>query len=220
MPNDQQPIEAVVFDLGGVLIDWNPRHLYRTLFPGDEAAMERFLAEICTPSWNGQLDAGRPWPAAIEELVAQYPESRDLIVAYRERWQEMLGGPIEASVAIHDELVDAGIPTYALTNWSAETFPIARARYPFLSRFRGIVVSGELGIVKPDPRIFRHLIDSFALRPPATVFVDDSPANVDSARVLGLRGIDFADPPALRRDLHELGLPIRPRGDAEESPAA
>jgi 2-haloacid dehalogenase len=208
-----------VFDLGGVLIDWNPRHLYRTLFPGDDEAMERFLAEICTPAWNAQLDAGRPWPAAIEELTGRYPESRDLIAAYRERWEEMLGGPIEASVVILDELVEAGVTTYALTNWSAETFPIARARYPFLSRFRGIVVSGELGIIKPDPRIFLHLLDTFDLRPEATVFIDDSDANVEAAREIGLRAIRFHDPPGLRRELRAQGLPVTAAGDVQEGAA-
>jgi 2-haloacid dehalogenase len=219
MPSDQPPVEAVVFDLGGVLIDWNPRHLYRTLFPGDDEAMERFLAEICTPAWNAQLDAGRPWPAAIEELTARHPESRELIAAYRERWEEMLGGPIEASVAILDELVEAGVTTYALTNWSAETFPIARARYPFLARFRGIVVSGELGIIKPDPRIFLHLMDTFDLRPEATVFIDDSGVNVDAAREVGLRAIRFRDPAGLRRELRSQGLPVAAAPDVQEGAA-
>jgi len=131
------PIDAVVFDLGGGLIDWNPRHLFRKLFPGDPHAMEHFLATVCTPEWNLQQDLGRPFAEGIALLESQHPERAPLIEAYRERWIEMLGGAVEGCVEILAELRERGVPLYALSNWSAETFPEARARFAFLSQFRG-----------------------------------------------------------------------------------
>lgn len=198
---------AVVFDLGGVCIDWNPRYLYRTLFDGDDAAMERFLAEVCSPDWNAQLDAGRPWAEAVDTLSRQYPESRSYIEAFHERWSEMLGGAIPGTVEILEALRDAGIPLFALSNWSAETFPIARPRYPFLEWFDGIVISGVEGIRKPDPRIYRLLLDRHGLRPETTVFVDDVAENVVAAEAIGMVGLLFRDGDGLRRDLAGLGLP-------------
>jgi 2-haloacid dehalogenase len=125
-------IRSVVFDLGGVLIDWNPRYLYRKLFGGDEAAMEHFLAHVCNNAWNLAQDGGRRWADAIDVLSAEHPHHRPMIAAYRERWEEMLNGPIHGTVDVLAELKDKGVPVYALTNWSAETFPIARERYDFL----------------------------------------------------------------------------------------
>ena len=200
------PPGAVVFDLGGVLIDWNPRYLYRQLFPGDEAAMEAFLAEVTTAEWNVQQDAGRPWEEAVEALAAEHPERRDLIAAYWLRWGEMLGGAIEPTVEILAQLRRTGIRLIALTNWSAETFPIARPRFAFLEWFEGIVVSGEVGVAKPDERIFRHLIERHALEPSSTLFIDDSEANVRTAASLGFRTIRFESPEQLRTHLVELGL--------------
>lgn len=199
-------IDAVVFDLGGVLIDWNPRYLYRQLFRGDDAAMERFLVEVVTPEWNLQQDAGRPWADAIELLAREHPDQRDLIVAYHERWPETLGGAIEESVGVLADLHDRPVRLFALTNWSAETFPTALERYDFLAWFEAIVVSGAVGLVKPDPGIFRHLIDRNRLSPASTVFVDDSPANVDAARRMGLVGLLFENPSQLRGDLVALGV--------------
>lgn len=199
-------LDAVVFDLGGVLIDWNPRYVYRSLFGGDEAAMERFLAEVCTPAWNMELDAGRPWREAVDMLADLHPEQRDLIIAYDERWPEMLGGPIEGTVEVLADLRRAGVRVAALSNWSAEKFPIARSRYPFLGWFETVVVSGEVGICKPDPRIYRHLLERTRLVPSSTVFVDDSAANVAAAAALGMTALRFQDPRWLRSDLEDLGL--------------
>jgi 2-haloacid dehalogenase len=199
-------IDAVVFDLGGVLIDWDPRHLYRKLFPGDEAGMERFLAEVVTPQWNQRQDTGRPWSVAIEELVAEHPDQRELIEAFRARWPETLRGPIQASVDILAELRRIGLGLYALTNWSAETFALARPMFPFLAWFRGIVVSGEEGIGKPEPEIFRRLLDRYGLRADRTLFIDDVAVNVEAAARLGMRALAFVDPARLRRDLAALGL--------------
>lgn len=197
---------AVVFDLGGVLIDWNPRHLYRSLFDGDEAAMERFLAEVCTPAWNAQLDTGRSWREAVGALADRYPEQRDLITAYDDRWDEMLGGPIEGTVAVLADLRRAGVRVAALSNWSAEKFPVALSRFAFLGWFDTIVISGDVGINKPDPRIYRHLFEQTGLDPGSCVFVDDSTANVAAAAALGMTALRFHDFATLRRELEERDL--------------
>ena len=199
------PPTAVVFDLGGVLIDWNPRYLYRKLFD-DEAAMETFLADVVSPEWNGQQDSGRTWAEAVEVLSREHPEQRDLIAAYWHRWQETLGDAIAPTVAILEELRGAGVRLYALSNWSAETFPVARPRYPFLDWFDGIVISGEEKVAKPDPEIFQHLLDRYGLDPATTVFIDDSEANVRAAAAKGITSIRFVDAAALRKDLRRLGL--------------
>jgi 2-haloacid dehalogenase len=197
-------IDAVVFDLGGVLIDWNPRHLYRKLFE-DEAKMERFLAEVCSPVWNVTLDAGMSFDEGIAELLRRHPDEAHLIRAWKERWEEMLGGAIEGAVALLQELHAAGMPLYALTNWSAETFPIGRRHFPFLERFRDIVVSGQEKIVKPDPRIFELLVRRTGVAPERTVFIDDAERNVAAAERLGFRAIRFTDPESLRASLTALG---------------
>lgn len=202
---------AVVFDLGGVLIDWDPRYLYRPLFAGDDAAMERFLADVCSPAWNARQDAGRPFAEAVESLALEHPAQRELIEAYWRRWPETLGDAIEPTVAILAELRQAGVPTYALSNWSAETFPLARPRYPFLDWFEAIVISGAVRAAKPDERIFRHLLEGHELDPAATVFIDDSSANVQAAAALGLVALRFEGAAALRRELAALGLPVRDR---------
>jgi 2-haloacid dehalogenase len=201
-------VSAVVFDLGGVLIDWDPRYLYRSLFDGDDAAMDRFLATVCTPEWNRGQDAGRPWSEAIAALIAEHPEHADLIRAFWDRWPETLGDAIAPTVDVLADLRGAGVPLYALSNWSAETFPLARPRYPFLDWFDGIVISGEVGAAKPDRRIYEALIERHALDPASLAFVDDVPANVAAAEGLGMRGVTFTSAPALRRDLEALGLPI------------
>ena len=198
-------IEAVVFDLGGVLIDWDPRYLYRTLFT-DEVAMEDFLTTVTTPEWNRAQDAGRPWSEAVEELAARHPEKRELIEAYWRRWPETLGGPIEPTVAVLHDLRGTDVRLYALSNWSAETFPIARPRYPFLDWFDGIVISGQEGLIKPDARIFEVLLERYDLRPAETVFIDDHLPNVEAAAALGIRALRFTDADTLRADLGALGV--------------
>ena len=204
---------TVIFDLGGVLIDWDPRHLYRQLFE-DPDEMEAFLAEVTTAEWNAHQDAGRPWAEAIEVLVAEHPERRELIEAFHRRWPEMLAGEIPGTVEVLADLRAAGIRLVALSNWSAELFPIARARFDFLGWFEGIVISGEVGLNKPDPRIFEHLVERFGIEPAAALFIDDSPANIDAATALGFRAIQFTDATALRRELVLLGL-LRNRADLQ-----
>ena len=198
--------DIVIFDFGGVLVDWDPRHLYRKLFVDDDAGMERFLAEICTTEWNLQQDAGRPWADAIAELVARHPAEAARIRAFHERWDETLRGPIDDSVAILEELKRTGRPLYGLTNWSDETFRRTRARYPFFDWFDGIVVSGEEKLIKPDLRLFVRLIERYRVDPAHAVFIDDTLHNVEAASALGIHAIHFRSPAALREELIAIGL--------------
>ena len=195
----------VVFDLGGVLIDWNPRHLYRKLFT-DQAAMEAFLATICTQEWNERQDAGRSFAEAAALLRAQHPQHAELIDAYGARFDEMMKGPIDDSVAILEALHDRGVPLYALSNMSAETYPLAAKRFDFLRLFRGMVISGEVGVIKPDPRIFRILLERYRIEPAEAVYIDDNFRNAEAARALGIHGIHFTDPAKLRGELEDLRL--------------
>jgi 2-haloacid dehalogenase len=196
-------ITTVVFDLGGVLIDWDPRHLYRQMF-ADPEEMEIFLRDVVSPDWNAEQDAGRTWAEATALLLEQHPEHEPMITAYVERWDEMLAGPLEGSVAVLSDARDAGLRIYALTNWSAETFPRARTLFPFLEWFEGIVVSGDEGIRKPDPEIWRRLISRYAIDPATTVYIDDMPRNVEVATDLGFQAIRFERPEDLRARLVEL----------------
>jgi len=215
--NDDTTPTTVVFDLGGVLIDWNPRHLYRRLFD-DEAAMERFLAEVTTAAWNLEMDRGRTLAEAIPELIARHPGEAERIEAWRDRWPEMLGGPIAGTVEVLAELRARGVRLIAITNWSAETFRYAPPRFPFLGWFDGILVSGEVGLIKPDPAIFHLLIERYRLDRARTVYVDDSRANVEAASALGMRAMRFTDVAALRTALEDLGLlRVRPASRARES---
>jgi 2-haloacid dehalogenase len=197
---------VVIFDLGGVLINWDPRHLYRKLFAGDERAMEAFLSGVCTVEWNERQDAGRTFAVAVAELLPRHADKVDLIEAFGRRFDEMITGAIAGTVEILADLKHAGVPRYALTNWSAETFPPQRDRFPFLSWFDGIVVSGQEGVIKPDPRIFSILLDRYRIAPGEAVFIDDNPKNAAAAEALGIHGIHFRSPELLRRELEKLGL--------------
>ena len=211
------PVKAVVFDLGGVLIDWDPRYLYRKLL-ADEAAVEEFLATVCTMEWNLEQDRGRPFAEAVAELVERHPEHAAAITAYHERWPEMLAGDIPGTVELLAGLRAAGVPLYALTNWSAETFVVARERFGFLEWFDGVLVSGEERLVKPDPAIFELLAERFGLDPRETFYVDDSEVNVAAARELGFDAVSFTGPQRLRRDLAARRLLARPAPTARPSP--
>ena len=195
-----------VFDLGGVLIDWNPRYLYRKLFNGDEAAMERFLANICTSSWNAQQDAGRPFAEACAILKSEHPGHDHLIDAWFQRQPEMVSGAIQGTVDILAELRARKVPLYALSNWSAETFPISLKRFEFLRWFDGTLLSGDVRLIKPDPRIFKLFFETHAVDPADAIYIDDMKPNLETAKALGMHGILFTDPATLRSELIELGL--------------
>jgi 2-haloacid dehalogenase len=202
-------VTAVVFDLGGVLIEWDPRHLYRKLL-GDDEEVEDFLEEVGFARWNTRVDAGvHTWAEAVATLVARHPHHRELIEAYPARFAETIPGEVPGTVDVLRDLHAAGTRLFALTNWSAETFGPARARFAFLDLFDGIVVSGEERVAKPDPRAFRLLLERFALDPAATVFVDDRQDNVDAATTVGMLGTLFTGADDLRRQLTRLGLPPR-----------
>jgi 2-haloacid dehalogenase len=194
-----------VFDLGGVLIDWNPRYLYRKLL-NDEAAVDHFLSTVCTQSWNERQDGGRPFAEACAVLKQTHPQQAELIDAWFSRYEEMLGGEIEGSVAILSDLRAKQLRLFALSNWSAETFPFAARRFEFLRWFQGVLLSGEVRLLKPDPRIFQLLFEKYDIDPPEAVYVDDHPKNVETARELGMRGVHFTGAAALREELGRLGL--------------
>ena len=197
---------VVVFDIGGVLIDWDPRHLYRKLFPEDEPAMEHFLANVCTHEWNRGQDAGRSFAEGAHLLKLQHPDKAELIDAYGIRFDEMMPGPIAGTVEILAELRDRGTALYALSNFSAETFPPTLKRFDFLRWFGGMVISGEVGVIKPDPRIYEILLARFAIDPHRAVYIDDVAANAAAARAFGIHGIHFTTPCTLREELIRLGL--------------
>ena len=198
-------MEAVVFDLGKVLLDWNPRYYYRQFF-STEGAMDAFLAEVLPPAWVAEMDAGKPARVAIAERQRLFPEHARLIAGWTEGWHSMLRGAIPESVEILAALRARRTRLYALTNFSTETFPVARERFDFLSWFEDAVVSGEHGVVKPDRRIFEIAIRRFRIDPPRSVFVDDLAENVAAARARGFHALHFTGAARLRADLEALEL--------------
>ncbi len=194
-------INTIIFDLGAVLIDWNPRYLYRKLFT-TEREIDAFLANVCTFDWNEQQDGGRLIEDANTELIARFPEQETNIRAFYGRWEEMLGGPIHETVEIFRQLNESGnYRLYALTNWSAETFPIALARYDFLHWFDGIVVSGTEKMKKPAPEFYQLLLDRYAVSPSDALFIDDNLRNVEAAKALGIPSIRYTGPSQLASEL-------------------
>lgn len=198
---------TVVFDIGNVLLDWDPRYLYRKMFD-DHDRMEWFLSNVCTPAWNIEQDRGRTFAEAVSELVAVHPHLEAEIRAFDERWPETVSQVIDGSLDILQTLRDRGVPNYAITNFSAEKFADARRIWPFLDSFDGIVVSGEHRLLKPEAAIYRLLLDTHGLSAPDCVFIDDSPKNVEGARAVGMHALHFTGPDRLRMDLRELGFPV------------
>jgi len=199
-------IDTVVFDIGNVLIEWDPRHLYREYFGDQEALMEDFLATVCTPAWNLEQDRGRTWKEAVAVLTAEYPDCTELIRAYDERWCDMVVGEIPGTPELLAELKERGVPLYALSNFSTEKFEESRERFPFFDEFDGRVLSGEVGLVKPDPAIFRCLVQRFGLDLARTLYIDDLAENVAVAESLGLVTHHFTGAAKLRADLEARGL--------------
>lgn len=194
-----------VFDVGNVLIDWDPRYLYRKIF-ADEAKMEWFLAEVCTPAWNIEQDRGRPFAEAVAERIAKFPDYAAEIRAWDERWIETVPAPLTDNVALLERLRMSGVRTFAITNFSAEKFEVARRHYGFLDGFEGVVVSGQERLLKPDPAIYRVLLDRHGLNAGDCLFIDDSPRNVEGARSVGMHGHHFRDSAALAGELKQHGL--------------
>jgi len=205
-PGAAQPPSTVIFDLGGVLIDWDPRYLYRKLLSSEDE-VERFLAEVCTPAWNARQDAGRTWAEAVAELTAKHPDHAELIAAFDKRWGETIGGAIPGTVEILRRLRDRGVRLLALTNWSAEKFDLTFPRFEWLSWFEGIVVSGRERLVKPDPQLFQILLDRYDVEPDEAVYIDDVHHNVEAAAGFGLTALLFTGPEKLSAELAALGLP-------------
>jgi len=199
-------IETVIFDLGGVLIDWNPDYVYKTIF-NDETKMREFYNEICTSEWNEEQDAGRGLKEATEELVAKFPHEEQNIRAYYDRWEEMLRGEIEESVQVLEKIKEKGeVKLYALTNWSAETFPVALKRFPFLQWFDGRLVSGEEKMRKPFSEIYHLLISRFNIDPHTAVYIDDNERNLKPPADLGIHTILFKSASQLSEELAALGV--------------
>jgi len=202
-----QAIDTVVFDIGNVLIPWDPRWLFNKLLP-EGAAVARFMAEVDFTAWNLQHDAGQPFAEGIERHGRAFPHYRHLFEAYFQRWEDTIGDPIDGTVTLARQLRAAGYRTLALTNFSSETFPRAVRLHPFLNEFEGIVVSGEEKLTKPDPAIYRLLCERYRVDPSMAVFIDDSPGNVEGARSIGMQAVHFRSVDQLREALLGLGLKI------------
>jgi 2-haloacid dehalogenase len=202
-------VTTVVFDIGNVLVAWDPRNLYRRYFAGREDEMEWFLKNICTPAWNIEQDRGRSFGEAVNLLMKEHPPQwHPMIRAFDEEWHATISGPIEGSVAILKKLKDNQVPVYAITNWNQHKFREALERFDFLKSFEGIVVSGDEGILKPERDIFELFFARYGIAPETAVFIDDSLHNVEGARAAGMHALHFTSPETLARDLRKLGLPV------------
>lgn len=198
--------ETVIFDLGGVLIDWNPDYVYRTIF-NDETKMREFYNEVCTSEWNEEQDAGRGLKEATEELVAKFPTEERNIRAYYDRWEEMLKGEIDGTVKVLEKIKQSGkVKLYALTNWSAETFPVALKRFEFLQWFDGRLVSGEERMRKPFVEIYELLLQRFSINPATAIYIDDNERNLQPPKELGIYTILFKSPSQLEEELQSLNV--------------
>jgi 2-haloacid dehalogenase len=195
----------IIFDLGKVLIDWDPRYLYSKVFD-DEAKMEWFLSDVCHPAWNLEQDRGRSFHDGVIEATMRHPDHAAEIAMYRDRWMEMVPGAVEGSVAILEELHIRGVPLYAITNWNGDSFRATRGRFGFLSLFKDVIVSGDEKLLKPDPAIYELLTKRHALKPKDCLFIDDSMKNVLGAIALGWQGHHFTSAANLRKYLVDRGL--------------
>jgi len=199
-------IKAIVFDFGNVLLEWDPRFVYRHYFPNDEEAMEAFLREIRFAEWNSQQDKGRSFEEGIAILAREHPHRAGLIQAYHDHWQDSIGGVISGSVDILKRLKQMGYPLYGLSNWSAETFPFALSKYDFFHLFDDMVISGHVGTVKPNPAIFDLLLEKIEKRAHDCLFIDDSAANIQQADRMGFVTIHFKSPSQLENGLVQMGI--------------
>lgn len=194
-------IKAIVFDFGNVLLEWNPRYVYQRFFPNDPEAMERFLEEVNFMDWNALQDKGRSFTEGVAVLSREFPQYADLIQAYQNNWTDSLGESLDGTVQILQELKQAGYPVYGLSNWSAETFPHARKKHQFFDLLDDMVISGEVGHVKPHPEIFQILLERIGRPAHECLFIDDALANIQQARALGFATVHFESPEHLRAHL-------------------
>lgn len=201
-----QTIKAILFDFGNVLLEWNPRHVYRRYFPDDEAAMEHFLREVNFMEWNAQQDKGRTFTEGVAVLSSQFPHYSDLIQAYHDNWKESIGNSINGTVELMKRLKKAGYPVYGLSNWSSETFPLVREKYEFFSLLDDIILSGEVGAIKPEPEFFEIALRRIGKPAYECLFIDDAPANVEQARKMGFATVLFESPAQLEKELHRFNL--------------
>ena len=199
-------IKNIIFDLGGVLIDWNPDYVFKEVFKDDEK-LAWFYREICTMDWNENQDAGYPLAKATEERVALFPQYEEWICMYYGRWEEMLGDAIQGTVELLKQCVDSpALKVVALTNWSAETFPVALEKFDCLQWFEGIVVSGEEMTRKPFPNIYQTTLNRFDLKPEESLFIDDNKRNIEAAKALGIQCVHFSSPFQLEKELKKIKL--------------
>jgi 2-haloacid dehalogenase len=199
---------VIVFDFGGVLFDWDPRYVYLQRFNGDRQAVDRFLEEIQFDLWNLRQDQGRPFAEAVEEHCARFPQYCDLIRAYDDHWELSIRGPVSGTVEILKSIWRAGYPLHALSNWSVEKFALIRPRYAFLDWFETILISGSVGIAKPDPQIFRLLFERIERAAEECLLIDDSLRNVETAQQLGCQTIHFKSPTQLKMELARMGISL------------
>ncbi len=199
-------IDTIIFDLGGVLLDWNPMYVYAADFNGDEKALHLFLEEIGFKAWNQQMDAGKPFDESVAELSAKFPQYAHLIEKYHHNWQDSIGGALEDTVAILAQLKQQGYTLYALSNWSAEKFSLMRDKYAFLNWFDDLIISGEEGMIKPDPRIYDVVLQRAGKQAEACVFIDDSEHNTIAAEKLGFATILFTSAQQTAADLRRMGI--------------
>lgn len=197
-------IKAIIFDFGNVLLEWDPRHVYRRYFPNDEAAMEKFLHEVNFMEWNAQQDKGRTFVEGVAELSSKFPQYAGLIQAFHENWTDSIGSHLQGTVEVMKRLQAAGYPLYGLSNWSAETFPLMRDKFEFFNLLDDIVISGEVGMIKPEPEIFEHVLERIGRPASACLFIDDAAANIEQARRMGFVTIHFRSPEQLEHELHQL----------------
>jgi len=202
-------IDTIIFDLGGVLIDWSPKYVYRNVFNGDKEKVEWFLNNICTMDWNMEQDAGRTWKEATNLLINKHPEYEEWIRIYYDKWEDMLRGSIQETVTLLNKLKqNDDCKLYSLTNWSSETFPIAIKRFEFLQHFEGIVVSGDEKTRKPFSKIYEIILDRYNIIPEKAVFIDDNLDNIITAKKLGINGIHFKSASQLKNSLISLGVKV------------
>lgn len=200
-------IDTIIFDLGGVLVDWKPEYLYRKVFNGDEKKVKWFLSKVCTSAWNAEQDGGRTIEEAENLKITEFPEHEDLIRLYYKEWHQMFSGPIEENVALFKALKASGnYKIYALTNWSAEKWELALELFPFFNYFDGVVVSGQEKMRKPFPEIYKLTVDKYAINPETAIFIDDNEENVIAAMGIKINGIHYKSPQQLLNKLQAYKL--------------